>query len=48
MPDQTPEAPNANEGADPSADIKKQNPGKTTTDDLAQDDDSEASHERSQ
>lgn len=29
------EMPNADEGADPSEDIKKQNPGKTTTGDLA-------------
>jgi hypothetical protein len=28
--------PNANEGADPSEDIRKQNPGETTTADLAQ------------
>ncbi len=34
--------PNSNEGADPSDDIKKQNPGQTTTSDLASkvDDDS--------
>lgn len=29
------EQPNADEGADPSADIRKQNPGATTTADLA-------------
>ena len=32
--------PNADEGADPSGDIRKQNPGETTTADLA-----EQSHE---
>ena len=31
MPDEA----NANEGADPSDDIRKQNPGGTTTEDLA-------------
>lgn len=29
-------APNADEGADPSDDIRKQNPGETTTADLAE------------
>lgn len=31
-----PDEPNANEGADPSDDIRKQNPGATTTPDLAE------------
>jgi hypothetical protein len=35
MSHQTDQAANADEGADPSKDIKKQNPGETTTDDLA-------------
>jgi len=30
---------NADEGADPSKDIDKQNPGQTTTDDLTDDED---------
>ncbi|MEG3150109.1 hypothetical protein U1769_09435 [Sphingomonas sp. ZT3P38] len=34
MPEQG-DQPNANEGADPSSDIRKQNPGGTTTADLA-------------
>lgn len=35
MPDEDAK-PNANEGADPSDDIRKQNPGETTTADLAE------------
>lgn len=31
-----PSEANAGEGADPAADIRKQNPGKTTTQDLAE------------
>ena len=30
------EPPNSREGADPSGDIRKQNPGQTTTQDLAE------------
>ena len=44
--------PNANEGADPSEDVRKQNPGETTTADLtdpdrADDDQGEASRQGS-
>lgn len=39
MSDPEPRPANADEGADPSADIAQQNPGETTTSDLADDDD---------
>jgi hypothetical protein len=39
-----PDAPNAGEGADPSEDIRKQNPGETTTADLAERTDADDPH----
>jgi hypothetical protein len=36
-----PDQPNGDEGASPSADTKKQNPGETTTADLTDDEDDE-------